>query len=419
MNKILTIGWKDLTVIFRDRAALILMLLAPFILTLGMGMVTGSFSDSGSGGTGLADIPVMIVNEDAGELGKNLVTLLKSDDLAELLTVDTTSSISEARRQVDDNEIAALIIIPTGFSAGILPDQSGGTQAAAPIELYTNPARPISSSVVSSIVDGFVSQVETGVTAVSISITQLISNGLVSPDPASIGAAGQALAAQLGDNSAASPITLVRNSAAETQDDSNNAMAFFAPGMALFFLMYTVTLGGRSFLAERDEGTLPRLMVSPTSSVQVLGGKVLGIFLTGVVQVGILIVASSLIFGLTWGDPLGVGLLIMATAAAATGWGMVLASFAKTPAQITSLGSTVMLIFGIMGGSFLPVPDIGFLNWVSKITPHAWALDGFSTLSQGGTLANIATSLLALLIMAAVLFTFASFSFRRSGALAN
>ena len=58
------------------------------------------------------------------------------------------------------------------------------------------------------------------------------------------------------------------------------------------FLMYTVSYGGRSILAERAQGTLPRLMISPTQTAQVLGGKVLGIFFMGVAQVGILILAS-------------------------------------------------------------------------------------------------------------------------------
>jgi len=205
MKKIITIGWKDLLLIFRDRAALIMILLAPFLLTMGMGLVTGSFSSSDTG-SGLADIPLVIFNEDEGLMGENLVALLGSEGLEDLLEVQTAVSISEARHQVDDDEIAALIIIPAGFSAGIIPDgQSGMLSDAAPIELYSNPARPISSSVVESIVDGFANQVNTGTTAVNISIAQLISNGLV--DPADIGAAAQEMGAQLENGQITSPIT--------------------------------------------------------------------------------------------------------------------------------------------------------------------------------------------------------------------
>jgi len=44
MLKTFLIGIKDMKLAFRDRAALIFMLLAPFLLTLGMGLVTGRFS---------------------------------------------------------------------------------------------------------------------------------------------------------------------------------------------------------------------------------------------------------------------------------------------------------------------------------------------------------------------------------------
>ena len=130
-------------------------------------------------------------------------------------------------------------------------------------------------------------------------------------------------------------------------------LAYMAPGMALLFLMYTVSHGGRSILLERSQGTLPRLLVSPTSSTQVLGGKVMGIFFTGVAQVGILILASALFFGVRWGDPAGVVVLILAAVFGATGWGMLITALARTPAQVGSIGSAIMLIFGILGGSFI------------------------------------------------------------------
>ena len=41
MRKLLLIGLKDLKLVFRDRAALTFMLLAPFLLTIGMGFVVG------------------------------------------------------------------------------------------------------------------------------------------------------------------------------------------------------------------------------------------------------------------------------------------------------------------------------------------------------------------------------------------
>ena len=88
MKKLFLIGIKDLKLMFRDRAALIFMLLAPFLLTIGMGFVTGRFSGSSNG---LSDIPVIIVNLDKQDLGNALEDLFNSEDLADLM--EPTASI--------------------------------------------------------------------------------------------------------------------------------------------------------------------------------------------------------------------------------------------------------------------------------------------------------------------------------------
>jgi len=97
MNKILLIGIKDLKLMFRDRAALTFMFLAPLLLTIGMGFVTGRFSD---GSTGLSDIPVVIVNLDQGDLGNALEDLFNSEELAELMEPSASHVVDpEAARQ--------------------------------------------------------------------------------------------------------------------------------------------------------------------------------------------------------------------------------------------------------------------------------------------------------------------------------
>lgn len=55
------------------------------------------------------------------------------------------------------------------------------------------------------------------------------------------------------------------------------------------------------------------------------------------------------------------------------------------------------------------------MRTISKITPNAWGLDGFTTLALGGTLKNLTDPIIALLIMGAVLFGVAVVLFNRSG----
>lgn len=415
MKKLFLIGIKDLKLIFRDRAALTIMLLAPFLLTIGMGFVTGRFSGNSNG---LADVPVVIVNLDQEQLGNALADVFSSQELADLMEPSISSNPEEARRLVDDDKAAAAVIIPKGFTSSIIPaegttfSQNNMDPEPVKIEVYTNPTRPTSAGVVKAIVDEFISRVEEGRTSGMTSITQLIQAGLLNPQNATSEA--QKLF-QNADRSESPAITLKtdKEGAAAVQFD---ILAYMAPGMALLFLMYTVSYGGRSILAERLQGTLPRLLVSPTSTSAVLGGKVLGIFLTGVAQVGILILASSIFFGVKWGDPRGLFLLILAVAFGATGWGMLITALARSPGQVASVGSALMLIFGILGGSFISLDQLpAYVRTLSKITPNAWGLDGFTTLALGGTLPNLMQPITALLIMGAVLFGIAVMLFNRSG----
>ena len=162
MKKLFLIGIKDLKLIFRDRAALILMLLAPFLLTVGMGFVTGRFS--GNTNSGLSDIPVVLVNLDKAELGDALVDVFKSEDLSALVEPTETDDPQAARQLIDDDQAAAAIIIPAGFTHSVIPDSSSMfTSTTEPdvvnIEVYTNPARPTSAGVIKAIVDEFMSRV--------------------------------------------------------------------------------------------------------------------------------------------------------------------------------------------------------------------------------------------------------------------
>ncbi len=381
MNKLFLIGIKDLKLMFRDRAALTFMLLAPFLLTIAMGFVTGRFS---GGSTGLSDIPVVIVNLDKQDLGNALEDLFNSEELSDLMEPSASTDPEAARQLIESDEVSAAIVIPEGFTESIIPAEGTVFEPdyvqpeAVQIEVYTNPSSPTRAGIVKAIVDDFISFQNFGQTeSNAISLTKNIEGA----------------------------------DAVEF-----DLLSYFAPGMALMFLMYTVSYGGRSILDERAGGTLPRLMISPTQTAQVLGGKVLGIFFMGVAQVGILILASTVFFQVQWGDALGIIVLILAAVFGATGWGMLITAFARTPAQVSSTGSAVMLIFSIMGGSFISLEQFPpFLQTISKITPNAWGLDGFTTLALGGTLSNLMEPIIALLIMGGVLFGIAVVLFNRNG----
>lgn len=417
MKKILNIAWKDLVVLWRDPGALALMLVTPFALTLAIAFAFGGLT--GSGRTSLQAIPVVVVNRDPGEMGQALVDVVQSEDLADLLEPALMEGENAARAAVDADEAAAAVLIPDDLTETIMPsglmqgDFSAADLEQSVIRVYSNPTAPISAGIVRSIVEQFLGRAAAGAAAGQVAVTQLLRNGLISPQQ--IPSVAQEIGQQAGQEAAeADLIGLESQTLGGEEGGGFDWMGYMAPSMAILFLMFTVTAGGRSILAERDEGTLPRMLVSPSSAAQVLGGKVFGIYLTGLSQVLILVAASGLIFGVRWGDPLAVILVTLALVAAATGWGMLIAAFSRTPGQANAAGTGLALVFAVASGNFFPRQTLPpWLRTASYVTPNAWGLEAFGELSATGTLTDVVLPILALLVMAAVLFTVATLAFRR------
>ena len=408
LRKLFFIALKDLRLIFRDPAGLVFMLLAPFALTIGMGALTGRFS--GSTQFGISQIPVAIVNQDSGELGKVLENVFASDEIKQLIAAQPQNDPTAARALVDEDKLAAVIIVPEGFSESIMSGESGGEVVR--IEFYENPTRPTSTGIARSILESFMTQVEVGRVSGTLIVNQLLSSGAIQLSQAA--AIGAEVGREVVGNSSGS-IKLITTTA-EGSGVKFDILAYLAPGMAMLFLMYTVSFGGRSLLVESRTGTMARMLISPTNPGFILGGKGLGIFLTAAAQLLILIGGTSLLFRLSWGDWRGVALLILAAAFGASGWGILMASVLKTPGQVAITGSAVALLFGVLGGSFF---DLSVMpEWVRKvgmITPNSWANDGFRILSMGGKFAAIQSNLIALLIMGAVLYTLGTILLSRRG----
>jgi hypothetical protein len=146
-----------------------------------------------------------------------------------------------------------------------------------------------------------------------------------------------------------------------------------------FFLVLTV---GWVFVAERRQGTMIRLRAAPLTKAQLLLGKFLPAFGVSLFQGAFLLLAGKVVFGLDWrSQPVWLMAVVFATAFAATGLAMLVASLAKTETQVAVYGTLLVLVLAGIGGSMMPrglMPET--MRQVSHITPHAWALDAYEQL---------------------------------------
>jgi ABC-2 type transport system permease protein len=315
---------------------------------------------------------------------------------------------------LDADKTAAVVIIPADFTASVIPQDGQATEADIQIEVYKNPSRQISAGVVQSIIETFLSEVETGRIGGQVAVAQLIASGLVPQQQAA--QVGMQIGTRLA-NERSNLQTLTLNTSQASVSEEPSFLMYIAPGFALLFLMYTVSLGGKTLLTERQEGTLTRLMTTPTGPSQVLVGKMVGTYMIGLAQMTILIAASALLLGLRWGDPLAMAILLLTTVAAATGWGMLLAAFSRTPGQVSSIGMAMTLLFGLVGGSFFGGTLSGVIGYIGMLTPNYWGQMGFNTLARGGNLQDLLPVYAALLVMAAILLVISVSIFHRKGLL--
>lgn len=380
------IALKDNLIRFRDRNGLLLMLAAPLVIAAIIGAAFGGFGGD-SNSAPLSDIPFVIVNHDGGDLGQRVVDILQSEDLADLLEPVEMSDLVAARELVENGDMRGVVLIPPDFSASIRSrSQPEAEPLSATLMLYSDPESTFSPVVLSAVLTRIVNGFDAAAIGGQISVEQLLARSdqlgpLLADLPAALEESIQAGLA--GDQAAA--IVLDTRAVGKTSG-AVNPLAYFAPAMAIFFLMFSLFDAASSILDEERDGTLARMMSTPTGFSEILLGKAGGVFLTGLLQLTLLILASWLLFQLNWGDsPLGLALMAVATVCAAASLGLLITAFTRDASQAGVISAAVALVSAILGGTFIQAE--GYPDWLqplSKLTINRWALDGFTDLTLRG-----------------------------------
>lgn len=377
---------KDLKARLRDRSALLIGIVVPLALAFIFNVIFSGIS----GSSGVINLGVVDADHGAASQAftQQVLPAVKSSGL---ITIHTEATADRARALAADGTLDAVIVIPAGFSTRVQAGQPASMQVIGNVDAG------ISAQVARSITQAYADELN----RVRLSVATVV---------ASRGGAGdtQALAAQ-----AAGTATPVAVSDVSAQTKQLDTKSFFAAGMAVFFLFFTVQFGVTSLLEERSEGTLARLLAAPIGRGSILGGKLLVSFLLGVISMAVLVVATSLLFGAHWGNPFGVAVLIVAAIAAAMGIMALIATLAKNAEQAANWQSVVAVVLGLLGGTFFPVSQApGVLSSLTFFAPQAWFLRGLGDL-RGGSLGVVWVPVLAMLGFAVVTGGLALFRLRR------
>jgi ABC-2 type transport system permease protein len=185
--------------------------------------------------------------------------------------------------------------------------------------------------------------------------------------------------------------------------------------LVLFIFLIAIT-GAGEIVLERSLGVTRRMVSTPTRILTILTGTGLGRFSIAMAQTLVIVLGGMLLFDVSWGQPLGLIVLVGTFALVATSVCLLVATIARTPEQATSIGPPVGIILGALGGCMFPLEITPpAFQAVAHLTPQAWALDGLLELmGKGATLADILPQVLVLLGFAAVILPLALWRLRRT-----
>lgn len=395
---------KDLKLLLKDRRPLVTLLVLPMVFIAIVGMSTGQLL---TGGDTRKAPRLAISNADTSEYGPQLVERYKSQ---KSLDVHLAKDASEAQSLVDLGRVDAALMIGPEFTARIDelglkdvldPDHGQLSTGLSAIDLSLDirpglvDAEMFRAAILSDLLKVIAPIVGKRNALTRRFFTPAAENpGAENPDTEPSGEetppVNEATSAEPpSETGSPGSNTPVKSDTAEpapkkatTGPSASNVYLILVPGFTVMFVFFVVNIMARSFLAERDRGTLDRLRIAPVSIVGILLGKTLPFFLVSVLQVTLLFVAGKLFFQMSWGpDPVWLIPMMLCTSLAATSLGLLLATIVQTDQQVAAYGTSLVILLAAISGCFMPrdwLPPM--MQSISLATPHAWSLIGFDVI---------------------------------------
>ncbi|WP_101525298.1 ABC transporter permease [Nocardioides houyundeii] len=382
MRNALTVAGVELRLFVRDRSNIFFVFIFPLLLVLMIGAQFGEGATTGR---------VAVSGSDSA-LTAGLVTGLESEDI-----------------EVSDPEWdAALEQLARGrLDVALRVDDEADAAYASGDEVRLTMVR--ASSPNAQVVE---QQVRTAVAALQAA------NGQVAALEAYGVPAGRAEAAlaQARQETSAPVLEVTDIDELSEEFDGLGQFDLGASGQLLLFVFLATLSGSATLIKARRLGVVARMLAGPVSTTQVIAGQTLGRWALGFFQGGYLMLATSVLFGVSWGS-LWLSLVVVALfALVASGAAILLGTLLENEGAAAALGIGLGLVLAALGGSMLPLelfPDT--IRTVSHVTPHAWAYEAFAEIQRrGGGLLDVLPQLGVLAGMALLLLGLGALSLRRS-----
>jgi ABC-2 type transport system permease protein len=391
------VGVRDLTITVRDRASLGILIVMPMVLIVILSSALGNLASN------LGKTPVAIVNLDKGAVGAKVTDGFFTDtQLTDLFLAQRMHDPAQAAALVANGDLAGALVVPADFSRRL------DTGRPSVLTLYIDPGREIAGTVFRSVAESLSTRVSAASTAARTSAYYVA--GLRVPDPTFVGGVIGNAVQSASATGALTAVSVQETTAAQGKQLSS--LSYYSGAMSVMFLMFGAMFGAFSLVRERDNWTLPRMLMTPTPRVQILGGKMLGVFMVGAAQFMVLYGFTNAL-GVRWGDPFALALVAASTVGAATGLSVFIAAVAKTVRSVSGIAQMLIQFMAAVGGSFIPVAQ--FPAWMQPLhyaSVNGWAIDAILAIMNGGHVLAVLPNVAALLGIAAAFFAIGAWRLR-------
>lgn len=342
---IVRISWLNLK---RDRLGLALTFSLPLAFFSVFALVFGGM-DRDTPQT----IELALVLEERTSTTLRLQEIIEAGDvsLVELDEADGVLSRERLRELVRRGEVDAVILVPLGFTSRLAAAGAARPEVWVCVNEAHPPAEPVTRGIVQS-------------------ATLAVVLEAISPP----GATNDEVSTERG-------LVRVHVDRPFSAAGKKPSVAYFAAGIGVMFLLFSVSGRSSILIEERESGVLTRLVASQITLSQFLTGRWIFLVMLGFVQVTVMFVWASIAFGLDlWTPPHLAGFIVMtlASASAAAGLGVLLAVFCRSRTQLNGVAVVLILIMSVLGGSMFPrflMPES--MQLIGQFTFNAWALDGY------------------------------------------
>jgi len=349
LNRALALAKKDWKRMFREPAFLFMIILFPVMLTIAFGTSFGAVGGAQSPTYTIAVVDLGTTGNAtwSHQFGQALVS-------TDVLKVQYSQDNTTAQSALSQGKMQGVLLLPASFDVSVQSFKSYPSQPAqwvnSTVFLYLDKGSILSAQVIPSIVE------------------QTFENAI-------LGLKGSAPAL---------PVAISSPSLVRVQ--SSSVFDSFAPGLFAFASIYMIMMVAQSYTAERENGVLSRITVTPATSVDVVMGSVISYLAIGLAQ-GILVFLCVYALGYhPVADTAGllVGFLIATVFALCNiGFGLITASIAKSAGAATGI-SFIFLMPQLFLGTFVGMALSSTAQEAARFVPAYYVTDALTSLFTRG-----------------------------------